>query len=394
MTWPFGPAGAEERAISSLPWNYGGNPYGNGESLTSALALIPVYGAVRDISEGVAGLPIDSFRKAGTDSVPAPKPAFIPSPQDARGLRGVNRETKHQWLQRAVVSLLLRGNAYGLLSGFGPDDEPMSVRWLNPDQVEYDGARDRFLYQGRPIPEDQLLHIPGLVLPGKREGVTPITACRNAVQAGLSIQDSINATFRNRAIPSLRMKNNRRTLKAAEAGKVKDRLKALVRAGEPIVLGSDWDLETFGPSAEDAAFVVQTKLNATQIAVIFGLPPERIGGETGASMTYSTTELQGIEYLGRSLMPWILRLEDSLSTLLPSQRFIKLNVDSVVRIDSKTRWANHKTARELGARSVNEIRRLEDEPPIEGGDDYTPLTPTPSSPAPPADNPNPEGAPA
>lgn len=392
MTWPFGPAGpVEERSISSLPWNVTAGPSGNG--LTSALSLVPVFGAVRDISEGVAGLPVDTFRKVGEDSVPAPNPSFVPKPALIPGVRA-SGETKHQWLQRAVVSMLLRGNAYGLLSGFGVAGEPTGVRWLNPDAVTYNEASDRFFYQGRQLDDSELLHIPGLVVPGKRLGVTPITACRNAVEAGLSIQDSINQTFRNRAVPSLRMKNNRRTLKATEASKVKERLKALVRAGEPIVLGSDWDLETFGPSAEDAAFVVQSRLNATHIAVIFGLPPERIGGETGASMTYSTTELQGIEFLGRSLMPWILRLEEALSSLLPQPRFVKLNVDSVVRIDSKTRWANHATARQLGARSVNEIRRLEDEQPIgPGGDDYTPLK-TSAPPAPPADNPNPEGGPA
>lgn len=362
MAWPFGSRQLEERAISSLPFNV--SPGLAGNSVEQALALVPVYAAVRDISEAIAGMPIDTYRKAGEERIPVANPAFI---------EGLNAETRMEFIQRALVSLLLRGNAYGLKSGFGVAGEPTAIRWLHPDRVTYDEVRDAFFYQGRELGEAEIFHIPAMVVPGKRLGVTPITACSSAVRTGLAIQDTMSDTYRNRAVPSLKMKNTRKTLKASEAVKVKDRLKALVRAGEPIVLGSDWDLDAFGPTADDAAFILGAKLNATQIAAIFGMPPERIGGETGSSMTYTTTELQQIQFLTRTLLPWINRLEAAFSALLPSPRYVRFNADATIRVDTKTRWEVYQIGRNIGARSVNEIKRLEDEPSIgPAGDDYSP----------------------
>ena len=63
--------------------------------------------------------------------------------------------------------------------------------------------------------------------------------------------------------------------------------------------------------------------------------------------------------------------------LLPSERaqyFIEFNVSGLIRGDLKTRYESYAMARQWGWLSVNDIRRMENLPPVEGGDKYiTPL---------------------
>jgi phage portal protein BeeE len=71
---------------------------------------------------------------------------------------------------------------------------------------------------------------------------------------------------------------------------------------------------------------VQTmRLTASQIASIYGIPPEMIGGETGGSMSYSSPEQRQIELVQFSLLPWLALLESHLSNLLPRGQYVKFD---------------------------------------------------------------------
>jgi HK97 family phage portal protein len=175
-------------------------------------------------------------------------------------------------------------------------------------------------------------------------------------------------------------KNNATTIDPEQASKVKERLRSTLRAGEPFVTGKDWDLDVLKLSADDAGFVAASKLTATQVANIFGVPPELVGGETGTSLTYSTTEQQQIQFITNTLRPWLVRLEAAFSSLLPRPQYVKFNVDSLIRVDTKTRYEVHRIAREIGLNNVDELRALEDREPLPGGQgaDYAPLKAAPA----------------
>ena len=58
------------------------------------------------------------------------------------------------------------------------------------------------------------------------------------------------------------------------------RMKAKLRNGDPFVTGNDWDLDVPTIPAADEAFLRAIN-NATQIASIYSVPPEMVGGTTG-----------------------------------------------------------------------------------------------------------------
>ena len=49
---------------------------------------------------------------------------------------------------------------------------------------------------------------------------------------------------------------------------------------------------------QEAQFIETMKLTATNVAAIYGVPPDRVGGEKSSSLTYSTVEQDSIDFVG------------------------------------------------------------------------------------------------
>lgn len=355
----------EQRAVISAEGWGRGDDVTMGSSMESALAVVPVFAACRLISDAISTLPLQAYRKTGEARTPIPLPAVF------------DKENRIEWVQQALMSLLLRGNAYGLVVSRANDGTPSSVVWLNPERVDIDETRSVpvFRFNGREIPSQDIKHIPAYAMPGSVKGLSPIGVCSMLGDTGSATQKMMRDWFSGRAIPGITAQNTSKTITQPEAEAVAARLRARLRNGQPFVHGSDWDINVMSMPADDAGFVSSAKLNATQVATIYGIPPEMIGGETGSSLTYSTVELNQINFAAMTLRPWLAKLEQEFSSWIHRPRFVKFNVDAMIRVDTKTRYDVHKISREIGLSNIDEIRSLEDRPPLPDGQgqDYTPL---------------------
>lgn len=356
---------AEQRAVTSVEGWGRGDDAALGSSMSSALSVVPVFAACRLISDSIATLPLQAYRKTGDVRTPIALPAVF------------DTETRIEWVQQALMSLLLRGNAYGLVLARSDDGTPKRVQWLNPERVDIDetGTKPVFRYNGTVVPDVDMKHIPAYAMPGTVKGLSPIGACSMLADTGAATQKMMRDWFAGRGIPGVTAQNTSKVLSAAEAETVSDRLRARMRTGQPFVHGSDWDINFMSLPADDAGFVSSAKLNATQVATIYGIPPEEIGGETGSSLTYSTVEMNQHRLAALTLRPWMAKLEQEFSAWIYRPRFVKFNVDAMIRVDTRTRYDVHKIAREIGLNNRDELRTLEDLPPLPDGQgqDYTPL---------------------
>ena len=356
---------AEQRAVTSVEGWGRGDDAALGSSMSSALSVVPVFAACRLISDSIATLPLQAYRKTGDVRTPIALPAVF------------DTETRIEWVQQALMSLLLRGNAYGLVVARSDDGTPKRVQWLNPERVDIDeaGTKPVFRYNGTVVPDVDMKHIPAYAMPGTVKGLSPIGACSMLADTGAATQKMMRDWFAGRGIPGVTAQNTSKVLSAAEAETVSDRLRARMRTGQPFVHGSDWDINFMSLPADDAGFVSAAKLNATQVATIYGIPPEMIGGETGSSLTYSTVEMNQHNLAALTLRPWLAKLEQEFSSWIYRPRYVRFNVDAMIRVDVKTRYDIHQIAREIGMRNVDEIRALEDLTPLPDGQgqDYNPL---------------------
>ncbi len=355
---------SEQRAITSVPWNVGG-PLVQAVTQSRALALTPVYASVRHISDFGSTLPIKAYREVGEDRIPAPLPKLFAD------LRSSGRLTP--WLGQAFASFVVRGNAVGLVvntDGFG---FPTQVEWVSMDRVQVDdstGAGTWFI-DGRSVSRLDIVHVPWVTVPGKTLGLSPIEAYASTINAGLGAQGYGNDWFAGGGFPPAVFKNTAKTVGSDEAATIRARLTASMKRREPLVTGNDWEFTPISVPPEQAQFIETQKLSANQIAAIYGIDPDEIGGEAANGLTYANEEHRQTKRAA-NMRPYLTRFERAFASWLPERQFVKFNVDATIRADVKTRHEVYKIQREIGLLSVNEQRALEDLPPVPGGDVHVP----------------------
>lgn len=378
--WTRQGAGAPERrdiGAGDVSWPVDDLASPAAMSVEGALRLAPVFAAGRLLASSVASLPVQQYRRRGEERTKLPLSSLFVKPS-AVG-------TLDDWIWRAMTSLIYRGNAVGVVMERDWLEYPTRIEWLNPadvwvqDQMPM-GQRGSFTdpvwhYCGVELPSEDVVHIPWFTLPGRVWGLSPIAAYAVTVSTGLAAQKFTDDYFRAGGTPPGQFRNTQQVVDQKDAGIIKRRLVQAIRSHEPIVYGKDWEYTPITVSVQEAQFVEVARLSATQIAAIYGIPPEKIGGETGGSYTYSSPEQRQIEFIQDALLPWLTKLENHLGVLLPRGQYIKFNADALIRVDILTRHEVYEKQRLIGKNTINEIRAVEDEAPLPDGegDTYEPL---------------------
>jgi len=326
----------------------------------SALRLSSVWACVRLLSDAVSTLPLDVFRNDEEIGLPA----LLASP--AAGWSLV------EWVYAIMQSLLLRGNAYGLITArSGPRLTPAQVELVNPDNmtvmVDPDG-RVAYRYKGREINREDLWHVRAFVTAGSPVGLSPIAYAQETIGLGLSTQRFGRQFFTEGASPSGILSIPTGTAMSQERVQaIKEMLRVATRGKrDPLIVTgtADTKWQSISIAPNESQFVESRRLGVAEIARTFGVPPEMIGGEAGGSLTYATVEGRALDFVKFSLTPWIVRLEKAISDLLPRGQTVKFNVNALLRGTTKERYDAHKVALDAGFMTVAEVRQLEDLPPL------------------------------
>lgn len=353
--------GNESRAIGSPTDGVLGSFASDGgltsRSMKSSLRVVPVYAATSLIADSLAVTPLAAYQRtpSGGRISPAKQPGLVTDPNP--NLLG----TRIDWLHQCVTSLKLRGNAFGQVIDW--DASGVSkVQWLNPDSVRVDesGAVPVYYNNNQRLETAAVVHIAEYVLPGSVVGLSPIEQFRAQIEMAQDAQRFGSNVFRKSGVPSGHLKNSKQQLSALEAGVVKSRFKSSVANGDVFVSGNDWDYNKLGLTMADVQFLESIKATANQIAAIYRVPPEEIGGETGSSLTYSTEELNQQKFIRRALQPTAVRIESHLNRLLNPGLYVKFNLNASARGDLKMRMDAYKIGLEIGAYTLEQVRDFED----------------------------------
>lgn len=343
-------------------------PGGHRVSEETAPRLAPVFAAYRHIVDYASTLPIDAYMGDGSARKEQSLPPMLATQDDEGGPGLVS------WIGQAVYGLAT-GNAVGWKTRIDKFAYPTDVVWLHWSQWGYDEYSKQWTVFGENVPSSQLVHIPWIVPPGRRLGLSPIEHMAAIICAGISAQEYADVK-RGGGIPPAVLKNTQKTLQPDAADAIKQRAGASFAKGEPFVTGADWDLSLLTIPPNQAQFVETLKMTANQIAAAYGIDPTEVGGQAANSLTYSTEELRQINRAA-NMRPYLTRLERGLSRVMPMKQFIKFNIDATMRVDLKTRTEVIGAQIKDGRKSVNEARALEDDAPVPGGDFHN--VPAPSA---------------
>lgn len=342
-----------------------------------ALQVPTVWACVNKVANTVSMLELETFRDAASGVPPrVPSPDLLLSPS-----AGV---TLSEWLHTLVVSLLLRGNGYGLIQSFDNDLRPRQIQLVDPDKVRYrvdaDGA-DVYTVAGRDFPANRIWHVPGLQMPGSRVGLSPISYAAATIGVDLGARRFAAEFFDGGGVPKAVL-NSDQNVTQEQARTIKERLLAATRTREPIVLGAGLSYTQISVSPEESQFLLTQQANVAEIARFFGVPASMVGGNDGGSMTYANAEQRTIDFLTFAVAHWLKRIEDRISLLLPPGEYVRFNVAALLRVDAATQATVDNMQLAGKTRVPSEFRERDGLPPFSPAQqteaDMVPLTITPT----------------
>jgi HK97 family phage portal protein len=343
-----------------------GNDNPLGTSQQAALTLVPVYAATALIADSISIMPVSGYRKVrGVPRLLPNQPELLISPHPNPLF------TRPEWLHQFTTSYLLRGNAYGKILDWDDRLIPSKIAWLHPDAVRVDErnpAAPKYYYNGVLQDIDSFVHIPWYPQPGSIVGLSPIGQFRAQLEVGTSATNFGRNWFKRGSVPSGHFKFSAGPLNDTQTARIKERFKAAVDGGDVLVTGNDWDWKALSVTPDEAQFLQTIKATANQIAAIFRVNPEDIGGEPGSSLTYSTVELNQIKLNTRTLQPIFTRLEHHITRHMPGDEYVKFNPDALIRTDLKSRMEAHEIALRVGVETNPEARALEEKAPLTPGE--------------------------
>lgn len=341
----------------------------------SAMRLSAVWACVRLLAGVGSTLPLDVFRVVNDLSVEVRRPALFDRPSP-----GVNLPT---WLYQVWASLLTDGNAYGLVTSFAPNGYPTSVEILDPSVIKwYESSSGTWTAKidKKPVdrwPNGPLWHAPLFTMPGRPFGQSPVQNAKHAISAGLAAESFGSQFFTAGGNPNAILYSDTELTHEQAQGIKAAFTNATAMNREPAVMGAGLRYERIQVTPEEAQFLDTQRFTVEQIARIYGVFPEMIGGATsGSNVTYANREQRAADWLTFGLMPYLIPIEEALSSLVPRPQRVRFNTDALLRSDTKTRYEAHAIGLSSGFLTVDEVRRLEDLPELDDVVDSVPDVPT------------------
>ena len=336
----------------------------NGNS-DNALRSIAVNTSIDLICSLGSELPLDVFRGEGADRVKVSMPANLRDPS------GEGHDLE-DWIYQVLRSWLYRGNLYGEPVEIDNAGRVRRLSLFHPDDVTATTEAGRVVWfvQGRRYTGANFVHRRVNPIPGRVLGASVIEM--HAVQIGTSLSAASfgNQWFVDGAHPSGMLVNSEAAIDQQQAETVKARWLNLFRGTrEPAVMGKGWDWKPIQINPAESQFLETQRFTEAQCARMFGpAMAETLGYETGGSMTYANVVDRRSDLLTFTLNKWLRRVERLLTDMLPSPQYARFNRDALLQSTTLARYEAHSKSLADQWRTVNEVRDIEELPPVEWGD--------------------------
>jgi HK97 family phage portal protein len=354
-------------------WTYTGiSTTGQNVNQASSMTYSAVWAAVRAISEGVASLPLQVFRRGhdGSRSKANDHPLYrILHDQPNPEMSALTfRET-------LMGHALVWGNGYAEIVRDKNSGRVQQLWPLDPSQVEpvRDEKGELFYKYGSIIfLPTEILHIKGLSFDGVK-GYSVIAQAKNSIGLGMAVEEFGSTFFGQGGKPagviSVPGKLNSEAIQNMRKS-WEDMHATVKNAHRVAILQNGVTYQTIGTPPDDAQWIASRSFQLQEVARWFKIPASKIGAGAG---TYSSLEQDNLAFLQETLRPWLIRWEQEINFKLISsldQLYAEHNQDALLRGDTAGRSAFYASALSWGWLSRNDVRALENLPPFEGGDAY------------------------
>ena len=368
-----------DKGSSAAPFRGDSTPSGTAVTAEKALKLSAVWACVRLRAETISTLPLHLRDGDGNIASDHPLYAILHDCPNA------DMSAVEFW-QAMTVSQDLWGNAYarifrnsvGNVIALEPmDSESMTVARLEDGALQY-----RYCKGGKTTQyaETEILHFKGFSLDGL-VGLSPIRYAADTLGGQMDANSSAAREFKNGLKAGGFLKTGERVLTEKQRADLKAGLFEFSQpenAGKMMVLEAGMDVagSSVRINPADAQLLESRYFGIEEICRAFSTPPPLIGHTNKASSWASSMESINMGFLTYAVNPMLVRYEQTITRKLlkPAERSLyrpKFSVEGLLRADSAARAAFYNQMLQNGVMSRNEVRRLENLPPVDGGDVLT-----------------------
>ena len=351
----------------------------------TAMRNAAVFACVRVVSETVASLPVQIYRKRPDGGrVPArDHPLYYTIAKQPNPW-----QTSYEFWEMMQGHLELRGNSFAIKVSDvgGPYSQLIPV---HPDRVQVWRLPSGTLlykifdpYTGQLIDylQNQIFHLRGLSSDGL-VGMSTIGVCAETIGCGLAAQEYAGRFFENDATPGGVMLHPKELSKGAH-DRIRNSWKSYFTKTNQhgvAILEEGMQYQNIGITNKDSQLLEARQFSRGDIASMFRVPPHKIGDLSRA--TFSNIEQQNIEFATDCIRPRIVRLERKINTDLidplqvgsSDEYYVEFTINALMRGDLKSTYEAYSTAIYAGFMTRAEAREFENFNPIPGLD--TPLMP-------------------
>lgn len=349
-------------------------PYGG----QTAMSVATVYRCVKLLSESVANLPLQyQMRKDGI---------FVETTNDRLDyLLNVQPDkavNAFDFWRQVVQELLLDGNAYIVPVYNTVSMELDRLVLCERGTVNHDTTNDVYDVHdstngitGR-YEEDEIIHIKGQTMRNAKKGVSVLTYARLAMNIAATGDQETHNRFANGGNVRGFVSNDTSVRGFGEyqdnqLDQTAKNLDSRFQNGERIVgLPGQVDFKQISLSSTDMQFLESRKFTVIEICRFFSVPPTFVYADT--SSNYKTVEQADVDFLSHTLNPLLRNIEVELRRKLISPSLCR---KYKFKFDRRELFAcdlngmmNYGTKMLQIGTTVNEVRKMNDLMPVEGGD--------------------------
>ncbi len=330
----------------------------------NAYQIAAVWSAVSLISDTIGTLPVDVFYRNGGNREPfRPKPSWVAQPD-------VNFPGHSTFYKSVLVSLLIDGNAFVRIFS-NPRGEVVNLVVLNPHQVEVSrNGLGRLMFtvvgEDKPLSSEEIIYIPDLLKPGTIRGVSRVTAMKENLALGKSLEMYAANFFGNGTTlqgiieyPSALTQEQSESLRASFDNAHKGWRKSQ-RTG---ILSGGATFKSTQADPEKSQALEARRMAVEDVARIWRIPSHMLN--LPGTNTYSSVEQNMLAFVTHTLRPYVTLLEESFTPLMArypggAESFLRFNMNGLLRADIQARFSAYSTGIQSGFLTINDIRGWED----------------------------------
>lgn len=348
----------------------------------NALTLSTVWACTRLVAGTISSLPLMVYVDGPNDTRAVAK---------AHPLYGLLHNSPNadqsalDFWQFICVSLELWGDAFARIER-GRGGKIVALSPIRPELVKARRAPDgtiRYRYsdggKSYDIGQEEMFHVRGFG-GAALGGMSTLSFGRQSFGLALATEEASAQVYKNGLRPSgvLTTKDSA-TLKKEQRDDIYEHVVGRFGGennGKPLVLEAGLGWQSIAISPVDGQMIQSRQFSVEDCCRWFGVPPHMIGHTSNSTSWGTGLEQQTLGFLIFTLRERLKRIEQAImkQLLTAVERLtvtVEFNFEGLLRADSAARAAFYSSMVQNGIMTRNEVRRLENLPPLDGGDELT-----------------------